>query len=80
MAALHVPGPNYSLSYLADKFIMQIMAESGKYDSLLLYDESQEHEADTECKESDTSPEKSKKTKIMTYVYIYIHICHSYMY
>ena len=47
------------------------MAESGKYDCLVLFDDYEDHEANTEGKVSTTSAEKSKITKIMT------DVCHS---
>ena len=61
----------FLITHLADKFNLQIMAESGKYDCLVLFDDYEDHEANTEGKESTTSAEKSKITKIMT------DVCHS---
>ena len=45
---------------------MAASLSSGPYDCLVLFDDNEEHEADTEGKESATSPDKSKRTQIMT--------------
>ena len=51
------------ITHFDDNFNLQIMAESGKYDCLVLFDNNEEHEADTEGKKSTTSTEKSKVLK-----------------